>query len=63
MPWSVCGSNNMCHRKKKRIEKKEDKGDVGSRAGNSFFFYFISEKKNTERGKAFLFWSLDICIC
>lgn len=48
---------------KKRIERKEDKEDVGCRLGNSFLFYLISEEENAGRGKAFKFWSVDVCIC
>lgn len=39
--------------KNKRIERKEDKEDVGSRAGNSFFFYFVSEKSKRRKGESF----------
>lgn len=48
---------------KKKKERKEDKGDLRSRAGNYLFFYFVSEKENAERRKAFMFWSLDVHIC
>lgn len=41
--------------------RKEDNGDVGSRADN--FLPFVSEKENAGRGKAFIFWVLGVCIC
>lgn len=37
----------------KKIERKEDKGDEGSRASNSFFLLFCFRKRKCRKGESF----------